>query len=188
MVSTRRRTRAAHPVADSSELRGSRTGNRKGAVAATGQVSMVPACAARRANRPQCRIDVLEKERANGRISAGAFRTGRHIQAVFERSTLSVRSPWPGHERAGFSSAEDRALRKIEDAAQLKAVREQIAVALGVIDTKLVEQVLLEGLGFANVAALQGRSGEREIAYIAQRFRDALELLSRSDLDLASGG
>jgi hypothetical protein len=49
---------------------------------------------------------------------------------------------------------------------------------LGRIDANIVQRVLGENKSFAEVATLQGKSGERGTRYIAARFRDALEALA----------
>ena len=50
--------------------------------------------------------------------------------------------------------------------------------AVGIIDARLIRQILGERMSFAECAALRGRTGDRGARYYAARFRDALEIVA----------
>jgi hypothetical protein len=154
------------------------------------------------------RVDILEYELSHGRISEVAYGEGRLIQAIFERTGLSGGSTWNAGSRVDAVVAKELAvIRKVSDAKIIAAMVDENADLLGAIDAAIVRQVLGENRSFAQVsqtldlksAALRdpdatawvpfGKGGKRapssaeaarrRIAYIAARFRDALESLAQ---------
>jgi len=126
------------------------------------------------------RVDILETERAAGRISDAAYGVGRIVQAVFERARgVRHSGSWKTNDRVDTSwRAEVALIRSIEEARKVQIYKDRIRVALGMIDARLVERILGDRLSYAQCAALQGKDGERGISYVATRFRDALEALA----------
>ena len=126
------------------------------------------------------RVDILETERAAGRISDAAYRVGRIVQAVFERARgVGPRGLWNPGDRVNAAWQHEIAIvHAITDARRVRIYKERIRAALGMIDARLIERVLGDGLSYAECAALQGKAGERGISYVATRFRDALEALA----------
>jgi hypothetical protein len=126
------------------------------------------------------RVDVLETERSAGRLSDAAYGVGRIVQAVFERARGIGPAPgWRERDRVDAAWVHEAAIvYALEDARKVQAHKERIRAALGMIDARLLEQVLGDRLTYAECAAARGRAGERGIAYYAARFRDALEALA----------
>lgn len=127
------------------------------------------------------RVDVLESERSHGLITEAGYQAGRTAQAMFERARGPGSSNWQGGSRVdAYTSTELRIIHSIEDAKKVTAYMAWMAEGkvLGMIDARLVRRILWERLSYADAANLQGKSGERGISYIAQRFRDGLERLA----------
>lgn len=125
------------------------------------------------------RTDLLEHERSHGLISEAAYRNGRIVQAVLERAGRIGGSNWAGASRKDPAEVRDtHAQRLIDDGAVAETWRRRIRDRLGMIDARLIDRVLGEGLSYADCAALVGRAGDRGQRYMASRFRDALEELS----------
>lgn len=128
------------------------------------------------------RVDILEVERSAGRISDAAYGIGRIIQAVFERARgVRTSRGWRARDRVDAAWVHEVAIvYALDDARKVQAYRERIRSAVGMIDARLLEQVLGDRLTYAECAAARGRAGERGIAYYAARFRDALEALAEA--------
>lgn len=153
------------------------------------------------------RVDILEYERSHGRISNEAYLEGRIVQAMFERQGLPGGSTWTNGSRIDAELAKEMAiLRRVDAAAAITAQLKKLRDLLGDIDTGILRQVLGENRVYAEVAQTRflnaaaadggvaeweplgaggmvkrdGKTVRRErIAYVAQRFRDALETLAR---------
>ena len=149
------------------------------------------------------RVDILEHERAHGRISNEAYLEGRIVQALFERTGLSGGSTWNDGSRVDAEVAKEIAIiRRVDTARAIEARVAALRNILGETDATIVRQVLGENRSYAQVTqtlavksaaggawlplgkggAVKPPIGEvraRRIAYIAQRFRDALETLAR---------
>jgi len=126
------------------------------------------------------RVDILELERSAGRLSDAAYAVGRIVQAIFERAR-GFRSSrgWRERDRVDAAWVQEVAIvYALDDARKVQAYKERIRTAVGMIDARLLEQVLGDGLTYPECAAARGRAGERGIAYYAARFRDALEALA----------
>lgn len=124
-------------------------------------------------------VDVIEDERAHGRISEAAYREGRVAQAVFERARGPGSSNWMGATRIDAYTAKELAIiHGIDSAARIQRMVRWLRFELGHIDAGILERVLGEQKSFAEVATLRGRGGERGTGYVAARFRDALESLA----------
>lgn len=127
------------------------------------------------------RVDILELEKSHGRISDAAYSVGRIVQAVFERAKGPGGTNWQGGSRVDAWAAHELAIiHGIEDARRITGWIERITRALGMIDARILRRVLGDRMNYAEVAAATGKAGERGTAYIAQRFRDALEELAEA--------
>lgn len=124
--------------------------------------------------------DIVEWELSHGRISDGAYSMGRLIEGIFNKA----RGPggggqWRQGDRVDAWVAHELAIIwAIDNARSIKRWTLAVERELGRIDAKILRQVLGEGKSFAEVAALNGRAGERGTNYYAQRWRDALETLA----------
>ena len=130
------------------------------------------------------RVDILEYEHSHRRISVEAYREGRVVQALFERSGIIGGSTWSAGSRIDAEVAKEIAiLRRIADARTIQVQMKMLHDALGKnsIDVVIIRQVLGENRRYADVVLPQRKANNRErgIGYIAQRFRDALETLAR---------
>jgi hypothetical protein len=127
------------------------------------------------------RVDLLQDERSRGRISGAAYREGRLAQAVFGRARGPVTSNWSGADRVdAFVARELAVIHGILDAERIVRLVDWMRSELGRIDADILQRVLGENQSYADVATLQGKSGEFGQRYVARRFRDALELLART--------
>ena len=125
------------------------------------------------------RVDVLEEERSHNLISEAAYRNGRTVQGILERAGRIGGSNWAGASRKDPAEVRDtHAQRMIDDGRVAEGWRRRIRDRLGIIDARLIDRVLADGLSYAECASLIGRSGDRGKSYVAARFRDALEELS----------
>jgi hypothetical protein len=127
-------------------------------------------------------VDILEVERSHDRISDAAYAVGRIVQAVFERARGLGPSPgWRARDRVDAAWAHEAAIiRALEDARKVKEYMARIRDTLGMIDTRIVEEMIGNRMSYADVAARRGRAGERGERYFAARFRDALEALAEA--------
>jgi hypothetical protein len=121
------------------------------------------------------RTDILEEERARGAISEGAYRTGREIQAAYE-----VRSPsssnWNDGGRGDPTTAQElRHLAMQRRARRAIELSEDIVHAVGVKGAEHIRRVLGENWSYADIAAREGRPGDRGRRQVAFRFRELLE-------------
>lgn len=127
------------------------------------------------------RVDLLELERSHDRISESAYRTGRLIQAIFERLGKLSGSNWCGTSRVDPMLAQElNIIRSLDSAEKIHRLVNRISDRVGMIDTRLLKRLLGDRLSFTEAAGLQGKGGERGATYIAGRFRDALEDLAEA--------
>jgi hypothetical protein len=138
--------------------------------------------------------DVLDVELHGRRITEAEHRVGRSIQRAFERaSTVGGSSNWAGGSHLDpVTQSGLMALRWARAGGEAQAAIEAMrADGLGDSDVELVCMVLGQGLSYAAAAqhrrklvereqgARVGRdAGEREVRYVARRFRDALRELT----------
>jgi hypothetical protein len=153
------------------------------------------------------KVDILEVEYGHGRISDAAYGEGRLAQMLFERAGLSSGGAAFAGSRVDAVVAKELAvIRRIDDARLITAMVEKLTDTLGVIDARIVREVLGENRTYAQAsqtlllkqAAARGGDHDwtplgkngwrkpartevaaRRLTYIAQRFRDALETLAR---------
>lgn len=126
------------------------------------------------------RVDVLADERSKGRISEAAFLVGRMIQAVYERGS-GARLGSGGWDIAGSRDQtvahELAIIYALEDAERVRKFTARLEQAVGSVGARFLRAILAEGKTFTSYAADRGRSGERAVGEIAQRFRWLLEAL-----------
>ena len=126
-------------------------------------------------------VDVLEHDRSHHLISEAAYRTGRLVQGVLEYSRHIGSSNWAGASRKDPAEVRDtHAQRMIDDGNRAQFWKARIRDRLGMIDMRLLQRVLGDGMSVADCAALDGKGGERGQRYVAARFRDALEDLAEA--------
>jgi hypothetical protein len=125
-------------------------------------------------------VDILEDELSHNRIDEAEYQVGRIAQFAFERARGKVgTSNWQGASRVDAYTAKELAvMHNIENAERITRMIEWWRRELGRIDANILERVLGEGKSYAEVAALQGKGGDRGARYIANRFRDALKALA----------
>lgn len=125
-------------------------------------------------------VDILEMERSHKRISDGAYRMGRIIQAVFERAAgvrdegLNLLS---GVRADPVTAREVRMVAALDSARASVELIDKIRQCIGYIDALIVRQVIQDGWSYEQVASSRGLAGARLVSYCAGRFRDALEAL-----------
>lgn len=124
--------------------------------------------------------DILEWELSHGRISDAAYSTGRLAQGIYCKARgPGVSSTWrAGHRVDAWVAKELAIIYAIDTARTIARYTGAIVRELGQKDANILRLVLADGKNYAEIAALNGRSGERGTSYFAQRFRDALETLA----------
>lgn len=125
------------------------------------------------------RTDILQHEADHGRLSAAALGAGRGIEDALATLHRSPGGTWA--ERVDAPCRGDgMAANAVDAARRVTKIMERVERIVGPVDARLLRLILGEGHDFAEVAALDGRSGDREKAYVARRFRDALEELAKA--------
>jgi hypothetical protein len=130
------------------------------------------------------KVDLLEWELSHRWITHAAYSEGRIIQGLFERAGLSGGSTWSDSSRVDAVTAkENAACKRLVDGNVIRILMAELRSILGAknIDVAIVRQVLGENRAYVDVEIPQRPPIEtrRDVAYVAQRFRDALELLAR---------
>lgn len=128
------------------------------------------------------RTDILELEYAHGRISEAALRVGREIQAFFEQlSQVGAGNQWRQGDRVDqYQRHEEYIVDCLEAARYCQSAVSWMGRHLGKdsLDVKLLRNLLGDNMSYGAVAQLHGKRGDRGVRYIAERFRDALEVLA----------
>lgn len=109
------------------------------------------------------RTDILEHELSHGLLSDAAYQIGRIAQTVFERGVhVSGGGQWRQGDRVDADYAHELAIvRHLEDAGKIGSYVGWMVRVLGMIDARIVRRVLGDRMSYADVAALQGKSGDR---------------------------
>lgn len=133
------------------------------------------------------RVDTLAHERAQKRISHEEFWTGRAMQAIWEGQDGSrvAGADWTGGTRRsgltdGLSTSERMAIRRIVDARRAEELNAEVREVIGHEGLTELRAVLCGHGYFADMAAAEGRSGERAASEIASRFRWLLRQATRA--------
>jgi hypothetical protein len=128
------------------------------------------------------RTDLLELEYAHGRISEAALRVGRQIQGKLERtSRVGAGNQWRQGDRVDqYQRHEEVIVDNLEAARAVDSFFMWIGRCLGKdnLDCKIIRNLLGDNMSYAAVAVHHGKRGDRGVRYIAERFRDALEILA----------
>lgn len=138
------------------------------------------------------RTDLLELEYAHGRISEAALRVGREIQGKLERlSQVGTGNQWRQGDRVDqYQRHEEVIVNMLEAARASEAMFSWITRCLGKenLDAKILRNLLGDNMSYGAVAVLHGKRGDRGVRYIAERFRDALEVLANAQAAKGTGG
>ena len=130
------------------------------------------------------RTDLLELELAHDRISHPAFLEGREIQRHFEQAMRTgAGNQWNSGDRVDqFQRKEEQVVKQLETARRIDADAAWLRRCLGKesIDPKIIRNILGDNMSYGATALLHGKRGDRGVRYIAQRFRDSLEILAKS--------
>lgn len=124
------------------------------------------------------RVDVLEEEISNRRISTSQYEIGRIIQAVFERASgarLGSGRMGEGGSRDQTIANELKVIYAIEDAATVRRYVSRIERVIGTVGARFLRQILADGTTFAQYAEARGKGGERGRNQIGEHFRLLLE-------------
>jgi hypothetical protein len=132
------------------------------------------------------KVDVLEWEYSHGRLSEAAYRTGRIVQATFERATGRSQSSWSLGDRVdAFQAKELQLITALQKAEAVTEMMARIVKSIGTVGARALRSVLADGQTYAQVAAARGQSGEAAVTFAAKRFRLLLEELAE---DWAASG
>lgn len=133
------------------------------------------------------RVDTLAHERAQKRITHEEFHAGRAMQAIWEGQDGSRVSgaDWSGGTRRsgitdGLSAAEVLAIRRIVGARDAEDLNRMVSLYVGREGLRELRAVLCGHGYFADMAAAEGRTGERAASEIASRFRWLLRQATRA--------
>ncbi len=127
------------------------------------------------------RVDLLEYEYSHGRLSEGAYRTGRQVQGVFERLQSITGSGWALGDRVDAAAAHELAvLAKVEKAQAANALMQRIIQAIGMVGARRLRAHLVDGLTYREVAAARGQNHREAYVFAAKSFRQSLEDLAES--------
>ena len=124
------------------------------------------------------RVDVLEDEISNHRISTSQYEIGRIIQAVFERASgarLGSGGMGEGGSRDQTIANELKVIYAIEDAETVRRYVARIERVIGTVGARFLRQVLADGTTFAQYAEARGKGGDRGRNQIGEHFRLLLE-------------
>ncbi len=129
------------------------------------------------------RADILEDERAHGRISVSQYETARQVQAVFERASGARLGSggWDiGGSRDQTIAHELAIIYAIEDARTVQRLLGRVTRAVGEVGARFLKQILADRNTFAAYAQARGKGGERGTAQVAGHFRLLLEGLDEA--------
>jgi hypothetical protein len=122
------------------------------------------------------RVDLLEWEYSHGRLSEAAYRTGRIVQAIFERATGRSQSSWSAGDRVdAFCAKELQILTALEKAEAIRHHMARIVTAIGQVGARFLRDILGENKTYSEMAAARGQT---DTSFTAKRFRNLLEDLA----------
>lgn len=130
---------------------------------------------------PRRRVDLLQAELSNERITPEQYAVGRMIEAVFERGSGAClgTATW-GEVRSGSTAQDLAIILRVEDARRIDRFVTRLEQEVGRKGVRMLRAILADGHTFKTYAALRGRAGELGVRSIAEHFRIVLE-------DLAEG-
>jgi hypothetical protein len=125
------------------------------------------------------RVDLLEYEYSNRRLTEAAYRTGRIVQATFERATGRSQSSWSLGDRVdAWSAKEMQMISSLQRAEAVQTMMARIVRSVGQIGARFLRAILSEGKTYEQLAEARGRTSERGRTAAAERFRTLLEDLA----------
>jgi|SRR6185369_12749505 len=132
--------------------------------------------------RALARIDLLDRERREKKITEAAYQVGREIEAMFERmARISGGGQWTEGDRLDpATQAEVFALLGFEGALKVNAFLAWLVKYVGTYDTRLLWLVLGDRMTLAATAVALGHQGRRGYRYTMDRFRDALATMAEA--------
>ena len=146
------------------------------------------------------RVDLLEQERANKRISPAAYLTGRILQAAFEKATHVSSSNWRGGDRVdGSLRIDERYERLLGNAEAMNQTMSRLIAKIGSDGAGFLRLILTGERSIQAYAAQEqaehsrrlglrrdpGKVSDRAITRVADRLRHLLEVVAE---ELAATG
>lgn len=127
-------------------------------------------------------VDVLEADLAKHLITEGAYAMGRSLQALWEHADgQRIGSAWRAEGGGGAispASIDKRMLRIIANAETIKRFEEDAAKVVGTVGVRWLRRALIGGRSYAQLAADDGKAGDRGTSYAADRTRWMLQQLA----------
>jgi len=123
------------------------------------------------------RVDLLQQELANKRIDEAQFRTGRIVQAVFEKAMGRVGGGgWNiGGSSDAWTTHELAVIRGLETAEQVRAIQAKIERAVGMVGARMLRRLLVDRVSLQDYADERGKGSEHGRKMVAAQFRFLLE-------------
>lgn len=129
------------------------------------------------------RVDILEEERANRRITESQYLIGRMVQAVFERASGARLGSggWNASASRDQTIAHElQVIYGIEDAETVRRWVARVERQVGMVGTRFLRQILAERVTLKQYAEARGKAGERGTAQVGAHFRILLESLDEA--------
>lgn len=127
-------------------------------------------------------VDVLEADLAKSLITEGAYAMGRSLQALWEHADgQRIGSAWRAEGGGGSISPaaiDKRMLRLIGNAETIRKFEADAAQVVGTVGVRWLRRVLIGGRSYAQLAADDGKAGDRGTSYAADRTRWLLQQLA----------
>jgi hypothetical protein len=123
------------------------------------------------------RVDILQQELSNGRITEVMFRTGRIIQQTFEKAMGRVGGGgWGGGDKVDTWTAHELAvIRGLQTADEARAVEAKIVRQIGIVGARMLRAILIDRMSLSAYAEARGKSTEHGKKMVAGQFRMLLE-------------
>lgn len=129
------------------------------------------------------RVDILENEKSRRRINEAEYRIGRMIQQAFEGLDLLHGASLAGGGSGGGNpqqASDLRSVRIMERGRELQKIMRRVVARIGMVDTRLLRQVIGDRLSFEQCAVSRGqRVTPQNVNFIGRRFREALGELAK---------
>ncbi|WP_458438739.1 hypothetical protein [Methylorubrum extorquens] len=126
-------------------------------------------------------VDVLARERSNGRLTEAEFFVGRLCQEAWEKQSgarMGRRGFDPSGSRDQTVAHELSIIYALDDAAKVAAFNNRVAAAIGWTGVAVLKRFLVEGHTFSTYAGLGAT--EAQINKVGYRFRDRLKDLTEA--------
>ncbi|GJD92902.1 hypothetical protein [Methylobacterium iners] len=134
------------------------------------------------------RVDVLEHERANGRITVSQYETARQVQAIFEKASGARNTGDVDYGDVRISDPSRRPetldldfIRAISNAREVQALMRRVHAAIGETPAHFLRELLCRGGTIKDyVRSKDMLASDRKVTEIAVRFRYLLEVLDEA--------